>query len=266
MKMRRVLTALLASVVMALVAAPQSFGLNRYGNGQDMPERDEMRQVFELSSGTRVAVENINGRVEIETHPGDTAEVHVIRSARTREELNYRKVIASHTAEGLLIRGEDDRGQRNVRVNQHVMLKLPRQISLSLNDINGHTTVGEIEGPVHISDINGGLEVAQAAEYAEISDVNGGLALGITRLGSRGVRLTDINGGVELRFAEDLNADLNVRDMNGGLHGDMTANMVVEGKIERSNFRARIGNGGIPISVTDINGGLRLARARSTSR
>ena len=263
--MRRALTALLTILVMALVAAPQSFGFHTYGNGQDswdLPERDETRQAFELSSGTQVVVENINGRVEIETHYGDTAEVYVVRSARTREELNYRKVIATQTAKGLVIRGEDERRNRNARVHQHVMLKLPRQVSLSLNDINGQTSVGEIEGPIYMNDINGGVGVKQAAEYAEARDINGHLAITIVRLGSRGIRLVDINGGVELRFAEDLNADLTVDDLNGGVYGEMTSNMTVQGKMDRSSFRARIGNGGTPISVTDVNGGLQLARAR----
>lgn len=261
--MRKTLIAILVGIGLAILAAPQGFS-HYQRDSEDLPELDEFRQVYELSPGSRVSVGNINGKVTIESHYGDTAEVHVIRSARTREDLAYRKVLVGTDSEGgLVVRGEDDRRGRHVRVHQRVIMKVPRNISLSLNDINGHTSVGEIEGPVHLNDINGGVGVKQAAEYAEATDINGGLEITIVRLGSRGIRLVDINGGVELRFAEDLNADLTVDDVNGGVHGEMTANMTVQGKMDRSSFRARIGNGGAPISVTDVNGGLRLGRARS---
>ncbi|MCI0489096.1 MAG: hypothetical protein L0229_21095 [Blastocatellia bacterium] len=259
MKYRFAVLSFFAALLLAI--APQAF-ISSASDQDDLRERDEVAQTYELSAGTRVVIDNINGSVAIETHYGDTAEVNIVRSARTREELDYRKVIVTHTQGALTIRGEDEREHRRVRVHQRVTLKLPRQVSLSLNDINGRVKVGELEGSVHLNDINGAVEIAQAADYSEANDINGSLTITVTKLGNKGIRMNDVNGRVELRFTEDLNADLDVRDINGGVYADMPMTMTVQGKMDRSNFRARIGEGGTPISASDINGSLRLGRAK----
>ena len=59
----------------------------------DLPEKDEFHQSYQLAAGAKVEVQGINGSVEIETAPGSTAQVNVYRSARTREDLEFRKVL-----------------------------------------------------------------------------------------------------------------------------------------------------------------------------
>ena len=260
--MKKNLLALFLVVVVSLAVAPQTFGTNaqnRDGSDSDFSERDEIKQTYELSPGARVEVRGINGVVEIETAGGSTADVHIVRSARTREELNYRKIIVEHTANSLVIRPEKEieRGERNVR--QRVMLRLPRQVDLNVSGINGKTTVGEIDGPVRVSGVNGSVEVGQAVGYSEISGVNGRVRVNIARLSDRGIQVSGINGGVELRFAEELNADLDVTGINGSVNADVP-NVTVMGKLSRQNFRAKIGSGGTPITVKGVNGSVRLSR------
>src|SRR5262245_13702053 len=146
---------LVAATVMFLV--PQSFGLTqererrRTSTSQrssddsfdrgDLPERDEFHQSYPLSAGARVEVQGINGTVQVETIPGGTAEVHIVRSARNREDLEYRKVIVEHTATSLIVRGDRDsegRGLgRNRDVRQRVLLRIPRQVDLGVSGVNG---------------------------------------------------------------------------------------------------------------------------------
>ena len=70
-------------------------------------------------------------------------------------------------------------------------LRVPRNIEFSANGINGKTTVGELDGPVHLSGINGKCEVAQARGYTEISGINGSVAMTIAQLGERKPRELD---------------------------------------------------------------------------
>ena len=63
----------------------------------DYGERDEINQTYTLSPGANVKVNDISGPVTIETAAGDTAEVHVVRSARSREELAKKKIVVEHT-------------------------------------------------------------------------------------------------------------------------------------------------------------------------
>jgi hypothetical protein len=267
--MKRKLIALSILALMSLGAAQPTFGQDPQrhraaSDDRDFSERDEVNQTYQLSAGARVEVRGINGAVDIETSSGSSAEVHIVRSARSREDLNYHKIIIEPTANSLVVRGEKERehdsGEHNVR--QRVTLKLPRQVDLTVSGVNGRTMVGEIEGPVKLSGINGRVDVAQALGYSDISGINGHVQVNIARLSERGIHVSGVNGGVELRFSEDLNADLEVSGINGSVNTDV-ANVTVMGKFSRQNFRAKIGAGGTPIVVTGINGSLKLGRTGS---
>lgn len=268
--MKKNLLALFVVALVVLTVAPQGQGSpawqrerDRDFDDRDFPEKDEFRQSYQLSPGARVEVQGINGAVDIETAAGSTAEVHIIRSARTRDDLEYRKIIVEQTATGLIVRGEKERDRfglgRNREVRQRVMLRLPRQVDLGVSGINGRVGVGEIDGPVKLSGINGKVEVAQAMGYSDISGINGRVKVTIARLGERGIHVSGVNGGVELFFAEELNADLDVTGINGSVNTEV-ANVTVFGKIDRQNFHAKIGSGGSPIRVTGVNGHVKLAR------
>jgi hypothetical protein len=230
----------------------------------DLPEKDEFHQSYQLAAGARVEVQGINGSVDIETAPGSTAQVNVYRSARTREDLEFRKVLVEQTGSSLVIRGEKDQNgmARNRDVRQRVTLSLPRQIDLGVSGVNGRVGVGEVDGPVKLSGINGKVEVAQAMGYSNISGINGRVKITLARLGEQGIHVSGVNGGVELFFAEDLNADLDVTGINGSVNADV-ANVTIFGKVDKQNFHAKIGSGGSPIKVSGINGHVKLSRVGS---
>lgn len=227
----------------------------------DLPEKDEFHQSYQLAAGARVEVQGINGSVEIETAPGSTAQVNIYRSARNREDLEMRKVLVEQTANSLVVRSEKENNGawRNRDVRQRVVLSLPRQIDLAVSGVNGKVGVGEVDGPVKLSGINGRVDVAQAMGYSNLSGINGRVRVTITRLGQQGIHVSGVNGGVELFFAEDLNADLDVTGINGNVNAEV-ANVTILGKVDRQNFHAKIGSGGSPIRVTGINGHVKLSR------
>lgn len=277
--MKKSLLAMLLVLTVVLAVAPSGFSFStgqrkrqavcdrdRDSDNGDFQEKDEFRQSYQLASGAKVEVQGINGTVDIETSAGGAAEVNVVRSARSREDLEYHKVIVEQTATSLIVRGEKDRERsalgRNRDVRQRVMLKLPRQVDLGVSGVNGKVGVGEIDGPVRLSGINGKVEVAQARGYSEISGINGRVKITISQLGERGIHVSGVNGGVELFFAEELNADVDVTGINGSVNTEV-ANVTVMGKVDRQNFHAKIGSGGSPIRVTGVNGHVKLARAGS---
>ena len=220
---------------------------------------------FQEKDAAKVEVRGINGTVDIETASGSTAEVNIVRSARNRDDLEYRKVIVEQTATSLVVRSENDRDRnygRNREVRQRVMLRLPRMIDLGVSGVNGGVGVGEIDGPVRLSGINGKVDVAQAMGYSDISGINGRVRVTITQLGERGIHVSGVNGGVELLFAEDLNADLDVTGINGSVN-PAVGNVTILGKLDRQNFHAKIGGGGSPIKVSGINGHVKLSRVGS---
>lgn len=280
--MRKAFLSICLIAVLGLVAAPYSYSAggqrerdrsdrhddrhDRDGGQEDLAERDEFRQSYQLASGARVELQGINGKAEVETTSGNTAEVYIVRSAHTREDLNYNKIVVEATENSLVVRGENEReraGRRNHReVRQRVLLKIPRRVDFAASGINGKVSVGQIDGPVRLEGINGKVEVAQAMGHSQISGINGKVEITISDLGPKGINVTGVNGGVELRFTDELNADLEVTGNNGNVHADVP-NVTVQGKIEPNSFRARIGSGGTPIHVDGVNGRVRITRAGS---
>ena len=257
------------AIVVVLVTLAGVAGVMRGWSAQQTSgeARDEARQTFQLAAGARVEVKGINGTVEVETAEITTAEVRVVRTANSREDLEHSRVIVEQTSDGLLVRGEQDdrsvwqriRGHRRVR--QQVRLRVPRRIELIARGINGRVTAGEIDGSVQLSGINGRAEVAQAVGYSEISGVNGRVAVTVRQVGERGIRVSGINGGVELRFSEDLNADVTARGINGSVRADLPGVNMQSEEHSRSSYSARIGNGGAPISISGVNGSVKLTRS-----
>ncbi len=241
-----------------------------HGNRESANDvRDEIRKSFELSPGARVEVAGINGLVKIETADTRTADVYIERTASSAEVLARRKIIVENTSAGLTIRGEkaDSGFLANVfgsNPKERVTLRLPRQISLVARGINGSLTAAALAGPVEVRGVNGKVDIEQASGSATFSGINGNIAVALNQLDKDGVDISGINGNIELKLGDGLNADLEAHGMNGRVVSEMP-NVVVEGARHSHKYSARIGNGGSSISVSGINGNVRLTRLASVS-
>ena len=223
--------------------------------------REEIRKSFELSTGARVEVAGINGWVKIETADTKTADVFIERTGESQEVLSRRKITIENTAGGLTIRGDKGDGSFlsqmfGSKPTENVTLRLPRQISLAANGVNGSVTSGDIDCAVEVHGINGKVDIAQATGAAEFAGINGNVSVGLKQIGKDGVEISGINGNIELRLNEGINAELESHGMNGDVTSDL-ANVVVN-KSNHGSYSARVGKGGNSISATGINGNIRL--------
>lgn len=250
----------LAATVSPAVQASDDDGDN--WSDSDFAEREEINKTVDLAPGSQVEVLAINGSVTIGTSNSTSAEIHIVRSARKREDLQNRRILIEQAGGRLTIRGENDKGHRTPEVRQRVELKLPRNIDLTVRGINGKVGVGEIDGMIHVSGINGAVDVAHARTIQDLSGVNGRVTIGVTRLDDTGLRVSGINGKVVLKFAEQVNANISVTGINGHVFTEV-GSLTVEGKMSPSNFRGRIGEGGPMISVSGVNGNVNLVNEGS---
>ena len=264
----------IAAAVLGMYARGRVHGFSHVaGADQSGQVRDEIRKSFTLRPGARVEVQGINGKVDVQTSDTRTADVYVLRTASSSDDLNRREVILEQTSDGLLIRAKQvsrpgfwDHLKHLFHDNptEDVTIKAPRQIALSLRGINGKVTAGDIEGALEAKGINGRVELGQANQSVEISGINGNISVALNKLGSRGARVSGVNGGVELRLANGLNADLSANGMNGSVRSEISE-VTIDKEQFGSHYSARIGSGGVPITINGINGNVRLTRAESAS-
>ena len=265
----------------------------------DFPETDEIQRSFQLGPGASVDVSSISGSVTIETSDTSTAEVHVVRTARSQADLAYRKVIVEQQASGLVVRGEsepDGAVPRGVQVRHRVTIKIPRQVSLNVHNISGAATIGNIEGPVRVENISGAAQLAdvrgplnannvsgpltvgnvgdtvqlknisgnvkvgRTVGHLELNNVSGNVNTTIERLDRRGVLVRQVSGAIELRFADAVNADVVASDVDGDVLLELP-DVSMQSRPARTSLRARVGTGGWPISITHVSGKVRLVGA-----
>jgi hypothetical protein len=290
--------ALLTSVMMACGVLWVGLGA-KTAQRPDFPERDEINQTYKLEPGARVEVSSIRGPVEIVNGDGATAEVHIIRSARTRADLEYHKVEVSQTGNSLVVRGvqePENRRSQNIQVDHHVKLKLPRNIDLSVNSISGWLKVGDVDGPMQVSSISGpadignvggklemrsisgSVEVGNVGADARLNSISGNLSLGqvngsldassvsgslkatLLSLSPQGIHIRSVSGSIEIRFQSEVNADFKADSISGQVYLDMP-NVTRDSEEKSSHVRARIGGGGTPITISSVSGNIRLTRS-----
>ena len=227
----------------------------------DLPEKEESRQTYTLQSGATVRLLDISGSAEvITTASGNDAEVHIVRSARKRADLEHHKISVNHTPNSLEVRSSNEgwKGWGNHEVRQRITLKVPRSVSLEIRDISGKVVAGVVDGSLTVADVSGKVIVQGADGDCSVTDVSGKVSVNLLHLGSSGLRIADVSGVVDLGLPNGVNADISVRDVSGRVSTDVDG-LSIRSKGDGDEFDGALGSGGPAISITDVSGRVRLS-------
>jgi hypothetical protein len=229
-------------------------------DGNGLPERDVINKTFQLDANARVEVSGIAGSVNVETTGGGAAEVQVVRMAQTPRELRCYETVVRGTSDSLVVRHNQFSqlpGCNSIRSRQQVTLRVPRTVELVLSTIGGDVNIGATDGVVRLGNIAGHVTLSQA-QAAELSSLANGLTMSLAQVSDRGIRINSVVGVIDLSLARDVNADLRLSNVNGGVRSNSPdINLTQSGGI----YRARAGSGGALISISGVNGSVRLKRS-----
>lgn len=299
------ITILLMCMMMLASGAPpagltSSAGLtSETPQNPDFTERDVFKQTYQLAPGARVEVSSIRGPVEIVSGDNATAEVQIIRSARTRADLEYHKIDVEQSGDSLVVRGVQEPEQRqrqNVKVDHQIKLKVPRHIDLSVKTISGWIKVGDVDGEIQVNGISGAATFGNLGGKLKVNSVSGNLVVGnvgaearvnsvsgnvnfgqvngsvdvssvtgnvsatLVSLSAHGVHITSVTGSIVIAFTSDINADFTADSINGQVYLNVP-NVIRESEENSPNVRARIGAGGTPIKISSVSGSIRLKQS-----
>jgi hypothetical protein len=224
---------------------------------------NQISRTVTLAPGANVKIQSINGLVSIETWDGDRAEINITVRASDIAAMERQPIIIEATPNSLMIRVEEDkegrrRGGDRGWVRHEARLKLPKSVNLKVSSVNGKVDIGAITGEVGINSVNGGVVVAQAGTATQLSSINGGISVSLLRLGEGGLRVHSVNGGVKIGLPSETSAEIDVHSINGGIKSDLPITVI--GEMKHGQLRGRVGDGGPPITITSVNGGVTLQR------
>jgi hypothetical protein len=205
-----------------------------------------------------------NGGIRVRGTSGSTTRVRFRIVANARDERDARDMVSDVrvSADGGRIRAEGPRSQEDGWWNVQVEIETPRNTPLALSTRNGGISVEGISGRTRFESSNGGVSLVDVSGDVQGRTANGGLRIYLdgSRWEGEGLNVETTNGGVYMELPAGYNADLHTETRNGGIDVDFP--ITVRGRLSDSRRRidTTIGNGGAPLSVRTVNGGVRIVR------
>src|SRR5262245_28669107 len=225
-------------------------------------ESDGINKSFTLPGRARVDVSAINGSVDIQATDGDTANVQLERTGRSRTEMDCNKVTIEQVLGTLTIESENTGGPgcQTIQVKHRLLLTLPRYANLIVHGVAGPINVGEIDGTLHVSGISGNINLAQPGRGSRITGNSGTISFKLRKLDPPGLELSGNNGAIKLYVAEELNAAVRVSGLSGNASSELPNVRFI--KTGAADYFARIGFGGPAIIVSGNSGNVLLVPYR----
>src|SRR5712692_6342772 len=242
----------LLTLVVALASAAPCFAISK-----------DFNQTYPLQPGGSFELQNVNGTVEVQGWDRDTVEIHAVKSAKQRESDLDRvsiEVDAKPEAISLVTRYPQDEG---VEVVVNYTVRVPRGARVQhVGTVNGTLRVAGLDAVEDLHTVNGNIEVFESGGNVHAHTTNGSVQLELARLHDKdGAAAETTNGTILLAIPTDTHADLEARSLNGSFSSALPLTM--QGSQRPREVRGRLGNGGVPIRLNTVNGGIRVVAFRS---
>ena len=210
-----------------------------------------------------VSIENVNGKITIETWDRDSYAIEGEKKAKSDADLQLIDLqwdlSANHI--GLKVKLPKKKGWfkwSNVDGQVDITVKIPATARLEeISTVNGGITLTGVMGDVKASTVNGSITASNLGGSARLRTVNGGVTADFDALSATArLKLETVNGGIKLRLPADAGASLRAAVVNGHINADIPITM--QGTIGRKSLNGTIGDGAAVIEMNTVNGGITI--------
>jgi len=256
--MRSLVVAAFLCVATVAVAAAQDF--NWHGR---------------LAAGKRLEVKGVNGDVRAVLASGAEAVVNARKHSR-RSDPDEVEIKVVESEDGITIcavyptprraREENncepgDRWRSNTENNDVVVdfeVQVPAGVEFNGKTVNGEMSAEGLKGDAHVSTVNGSVRVTTTG-LAEASTVNGSVYAQMGRADwTDDLEFSTVNGGITLILPGKLDTEVRASTVNGEIETDWP--LMVSGRFSNRRIRGTIGAGGRALSLSTVNGEIRLKK------
>ena len=232
---------------------------------------DEWTRISTIAPGGTVEVVNLNGPIVVEAASGPQVEIRATRVAKAKSDADARELLRTveiqETVAADRVAVRTVRGRGNVSRSVHVeyRVRVPPGIRVSVKTDGGGIGLYDVNATVAATITNGGVRGTNVSGAVSARIVNGGILLDMAHVAGP-VDLQTVNGSIRLDIPPDVNAAVDAHAVNGNVA--MGDGLKVEtSSRSRTRIAGTVNGGGPLISVSAVNGGIRLrVRDGSVSR
>lgn len=205
-------------------------------------------------------LENVNGRVTVETWSEPQVRVEAEKGATTEARLRQLRVEIDGEGSRVSVRTGMPGGRLfggGAKVDYRITL--PAGARIRVATVNGTVAVAGLTGSITASTTNGAIEISGAAGAVEASTVNGGITARYRTLDPDSAnRFSTTNGSITVSVPEGVGGRLGARTVNGGVHNDLPLEST--DRTGRNRLEGRLGKGRGSLELNTVNGAIRLRR------
>ena len=231
---------------------------NRYARSCDVREES-------LSGISSLDVDSGgNGGIRVRGIAGTATRVRFRVVGNARDDRGAREMVQQVrvTTDGGRIRVTGPRSRNDEWWNVEVEIEAPRGLPMVLTTSNGGIALEGTTGRARFDTQNGGVALRDVSGDVRGRTVNGGVSVALqgTSWQGSGLDVETTNGGVRMELPSNYNAELHTETNSGGI--DIDFPITVRGRLSdiRRRIDTTIGNGGAPLRVRTVNGGVSIAR------
>lgn len=225
-------------IISGLLLLSLAAGLRADAGGERLKSTATRTETFNASGSLKsLAVENVNGSIEVTEGPSFAATANITVSARddrkAREILDGTKVhfenengaLALYTEQpgmtvkrrgrGWSVHGDSD---GSFKVDVHFTITVPAEMKVSLSAVNGAVTTKGVAGEQELTTVNGAVEMRGARRSVKLSTVNGSITGSLAEL-PKGTRIeaSTVNGRIALTLPRNAGFRFEGRTMSGDI-------------------------------------------------
>ena len=226
-----------------------------------------------VPKGQSLFLRDMNGDITVTAAAGPQAEVHAVKTWQSGDPTQV-QVLAVPGDSGATVcalwRGRTGDCGANGHYNMHgingksgvqvnLTVKLPKGVRLDVVGTNGSINVTGAAAAMHLITVNGGIDAATSTGGINAVTVNGNVHATTRALppGSE-VKVVTVNGSVTVELPIKLDADINAKAISGGVTSEFP--VAVSSGVLGKHIEGRVGAGGVPVSVTTVNGSIELKK------
>lgn len=233
-------------------------------------EQHEMiDRTFDVHPGSRLTLDNVNGRVTISSWDQPRIRVHADKSASgwdsndVRTALREMRVDIQGHADGVSVKTTEpdkDFGLLDLFFGHHINrsvtyeITVPRMTNLDVETINGRISVSEVTGALKVETTNGKIEMVRCAGTVNAETTNGGIQaelLSVTP--GKPMAFETTNGHITIFVPRTLSTDVDASTTNGRISTDLA---VATKTFDHNTLRGTVNGGGGMLRLRTTNGGI----------